>query len=151
MLPSGQNINLSIGPVAQIVQSTHGAAGTANFTGGFPSGALSTSGGQFVFATSTEQGLIDPLALGINNPLRVARVELSMAGTTTWTVNLIDINNQSTTTKLASGTAETAYVLEGVDFLFPGQKLQLVTTGAGTTDVKMVVTLSNPNQYISRS
>lgn len=147
MLPVG-NIQLSLNPLAQIVMSATGGAGTANFTGGFPSGALTTNGGVFVFAPSAEQGLLDPQALGINNPLRVIRIELVMAGQSTWTLNLIDTNTATASTAaLASGTTDTVKVIEGVDFLFPGQKLQLVTTGASTTSVKMTTTLSNPNIY----
>lgn len=119
---------------------------TGNFNGAFPEGATTVTPGRITFAAGTNQGLISLDEMGITYPVRVLRVILLMAGQTTWTLNFID---GSTSVNIASGTTEAAYLDEAVAFLTPGQKIQLITTGAGTTSVKMIVSLVDVNQYSS--
>ena len=135
---------LSIQSPADLVHKISGSAGTANFNGGSPDGDLSTGPGRFEWATGTNQGLVAPSLLGINDPMRVLRLQLSMAGHTTWKVELAD--NGSLVT-LASGTTEVLYNIEGLTTLMPGQMLKVTTTGAGTTSVKMICTLASAYMY----
>lgn len=118
---------------------------TGNFDGAHPSGAMSTSQRGFSWASDTSQGLIDPLRLGIVDPLRVVGVKLYMSGQSTWEVRLIDGSDVAV---MASGTTEPHYSGTDIATLAHGQKLQVVTTGAGTASIKLVCTLANPNFYI---
>ena len=117
---------------------------TGNFDGAHPSGAMSTSQRGFSWASDTSQGLIDPLRLGIVDPLRVVGVKLYMSGQSTWEVRLIDGSDVAV---MASGTTEPHYSGTDIATLAHGQKLQVVTTGAGTASIKLVCTLANPNFY----
>jgi len=139
---------MSVGSLTDIVQSMSGAAGTANFDGLLPSGALTTSNGQFVFAADVHQGLIDPKAMGINGPLRIDRLQLVVAGTSTWTINLVLAPGQ--VNQVSTGTTAN-FTQEGVGYLMPGQQLQVLTTGAATTSVYMVATVSNPNMFVLKT
>lgn len=134
------NTQLSVSPFADIVQSA-----AINFDGALPEGALTTKNGQYIFATGTHQGMVDPAAMGITTPIRVDRLILVMAGQATWS---IDVNLDSTHTyNVTSGTTETSHALEGVAFLLPGQQLKVTTTGGATSSVYMVCSVSDPNRY----
>lgn len=130
---------VSIGALTDLVHSKNG-----NLDGGAPDGAMSVvSPGRIEWAAGDHQGLIDPSSLGINTPLRVARLTLFMAGQSTWTVELVDGTNSGT---VLSGTTETFVSDEAVTLLTAGQKLRVTTTGA-TTSVKMVCTVVDPYMF----
>lgn len=123
--------------IAELTDLVHTATG--NFTGQLPSGVPSTSQNRISWAAGIHQGLIDPINLGVTQPLRVVRITLTMAGQSTWTLDTVD---GVTVTNIASGTTETTYSVDEWLYLTSIQKLRLVTTGGGTTSVRMVVTVA---------
>lgn len=130
---------ISLSNVTDLVHSKSGAAGTANFDGGAPDGAISTvSPGRIVWASGDHQGLIDPAGLGITQPLRILRLSLFMAGQATWRIDILDGSDMG---KVAEGTTETFFSDEALTFLTNSQKLKVTTTGGATTSVKMVCTV----------
>lgn len=132
------NQRLSIYELTDLVQSRTGAGN--NFNGLEPETAITTSPARIEWAASTNAGLIDPAALGLSGAYRIVRLHLIMAGQDTYSINLID---GSSTIVLASGTTATNHNAEGLGFLLDGQKLQVVTTGAATSSVKMIVGLAH--------
>src|SRR3990167_9759423 len=124
---------LSVQNPTDLIQSA-----TVNFNGLAPDGVLSSSSGGYTWAAGVNQGLIAPLELGITESMRVLRLQLFMVGHDTWRIELLDGTSVAV---LRSGTTETSFTAEGVTFLSNGQKLRVITTGAGTSSVKMVCTL----------
>jgi hypothetical protein len=114
---------------------------TGNFSGIMPTTDLTTSPHRLEWATG-DGGLIDLAQLGVQSAVRVVDVVLMMAGQSTWALTLVDGTKSAS---LASGTTETTYANQGLAFLTPSQKLKLVTTGGGTTSIKMVVRLLDVN------
>lgn len=131
--------HISIQTAADFIQSLSGAAGTANFNGEYPEGELTTSPRGYTWASSTDQGLIDLNQLGLTETMKMLRIQLFMAGQSSWTLSLLD---GADTLTIASGTNETSYNNNNLGYITPGQQLKLVTTGASTTSIKMVVTLA---------
>jgi len=129
--------------VGAITDLVHQAA--INFNGNQPEGAVTTVPNRIIWAAGTHQGLISPAQLGITSPIRVMRTQLFMAGQTTWSLNLVDGTN---TIVLASGTTEAKYDAEGTAFLMGGQALQLITTGGGTSGIKMVCTVVDAYTHV---
>lgn len=132
---------LSIYEPTDLVHSRSGGAGTANFDGFEPETAVFTAPSRIEWTTnSTSAGLIDPVALGCPASYRILRVVLLMAGQSTFNVDLLD---GTSVINLVTGTTATTSISEGLGFLMDGQKLRVTTTGAGTTSVKMIVTLAH--------
>jgi hypothetical protein len=134
--PNPEIAKLSLWSIVDIVHSRSGLGN--NFNGEAPSGAISVDNNRFVWAESADQGLVDPVGLGLRSSFKILRVILFMAGQSTWKIELIDGTNAHT---LASGTTEASVQQLNLGYLINGQKLKVTTTGAGTTSVKMVCTL----------
>jgi hypothetical protein len=135
-----KNKSFSLSHMTDLVMSA-----TTNFDGMVPDGATSgASPGRIIFGAGTSQGLIDPAALGVNTPLRILRVQLFMAGQSTWTIALVDGSDIAT---LETGTTEAFVNKETCGYLNGGQKLKITTTGGGTSAVKAVVTVADPYMF----
>jgi len=139
--PSAQRISIH-NPVDMVISAA------INFNGEVPDGDISVDSttGRITWAAGTNQGLFDPLMMGHNGHVRVLRMQLFMAGQSTWTVSVLDPTatpGTYNTGTLASGTTETFIEKEYLTILSPGQRLKLVTTGAGTTLVKVLLTLAD--------
>ena len=134
------SINVSLNGVTELIHQKSGAAGTANFDGGIPRGPVDGADSSLTWLDSESSGLIDPVYLGIDSALRVWSVSITMSGQSTWSLNKI---SGMTSVVIASGTTEPAYALGSQLVLYKGEKLSLVTTGAGTKSVKFVVAVAD--------
>lgn len=131
--------NLSIYAPVDLVQQA-----TVNFNGLLPSGALSTDHGRFIWAADANQGLYEPYGLGINTELSVIRIQLIMAGQSTWSVELLNGNGTATAYTpytLSAGTTDSIVTIDTPCSLGYGQSLRITTLGAGTTNVTSIVTV----------
>lgn len=142
-MPALEQIVIPI--TADLVHQKTGGAGTANFTGVAPDGVRSTTPSGFAWAAGVNQGLVDPEGLGLYGSYRAQRIQLVMAGQSTWAVTLEDGTGS---VAIANGTTETSKYIENVCVISPGQKLKVVTTGGGTTLVKMTATLSRADRVV---
>ncbi len=136
----------NVGTLTDLAHSISGVGN--NFNGAQPEGVVSTTPSRITWAPGTNQGLISPTQLGLTVPIRIVSLRLNMAGQATFSVNLLD---GATTTVLSSGTTATSFVDEALTFLSPGQSLQVVTTGAGTSSVQMVCTVIDAAAYVPSS
>lgn len=107
-----------------------------------PIGAMTTSTQGFTWAANADSGLIVPNELGIGVPLKIVRIVLSMAGQSTFSVDIVD---GTSTINLITGTTATSHHAMDLGMIMPGQALKISTTGAGTTSVKAIVTLADAN------
>lgn len=115
------------------IQSQSGAG--KNFDGVAPAEAFVFAGGQFVWPNNTvHAGLFDFDALGVKSAIRIKSVYFRVSGQTTW--SMVIVNPNSTTIPLLSGTTAAVDAVSVLDALLqPGQKLRIITTGAGTSVV----------------
>lgn len=127
--------------IAEAADFVHARSGAPaqNFDGVAPAETPVQSDRGFTWTNPVHAGLIDPEALGIKGGVRVWRIALFMANQDDWKIELVDGASSHT---VADGTIEPGYNAEGLATLTAGQKLKVTTTGAGTTAVKMVCTLS---------
>lgn len=128
-------------------------AAAVNFNAELPDGDLSVDSttGRISWAAGTNQGMISPLLMGHNGHVRVTRIQLFMAGQSTWSISVDDptsVANTYSNGVLASGTTEAFIEKEFLTVLSPGQRMKLVTTGAGTTAIKMLVTLADSRTLV---
>jgi hypothetical protein len=119
-----------------------------NFNASLPDGDLSTNlnTGRITFAPGTNQGLFDPLLMGHRGHVRVVRLQLFMTGQTTWSLSVDDPTSVAgvySNGVIVAGTTETFVEKEYLTIISPGQRIKLVTVGAGTTAIKMVLTLAS--------
>lgn len=133
------SITVSLNGITEFIHQKSGPAGTANFDGGIPTGPAAGADSSFTWVDNVSNGLIDPLYLGVEDTLRVWSVSLTMAGQSTWSLNKI---SGLTSVSIVSGTDESTFVLGQQVILGRGEKLSLVTTGTGTTFVKMSVSVA---------
>lgn len=134
---------ITIAQVCDFVQTVSGAG--KNFPGdlpttGTPAGTPAQTGNGFTWpADNTPHGgLIDPKALGIQEPVRVSRLIVDIGGTiASWTIQIKDTNNGNAITVLFTGTTANPGMFKNVCVLRPGEQLQVITTGGSVSSVYM--------------
>ena len=118
-------------PSDETIAIEHSISATDDFDGTVPSTTPTKSGNVLVYPVDNNGGLFD--FEQNDDVLQCEGFEVTFGGQASWTFKKV-YNDGTSKALILSGTTDTSYFLTAENFfrILPGEKLELITTGATT-------------------